>query len=418
MKNLKIRCSIILLMMTALISCSQKDEPKPDVKEDPTEQEPGTPATAPIELDKSFVSSFGTAGLSAMQKDGKIVIVSQNGTKIFRVDKNGGVDKSFDVDQDKTWSFGIESMALQPDGKVILGGVFRVDGNTYNIVRLTQTGLLDRTFKYHQAKYYSGSYVSFMDIYTVFSQVDGKIIFNVTSTMEDFGHILRLNADGSIDPTFNEILTMSNEILTIIGTRETFLSGIVQLPDGKIIMSGDVSFIDKKSGGIADRKYVAKFNPDGLLDKSFKYTCTTPVNSIAVQGGKILCGHRYSALTDAELRNTQYPYAGLFRLNADGSVDNTFQTTTLNVNPIDIAVKSDNSFFTISDGATGSASTLAGKRFTAFTADGKLGESLQVTVHTTDELRRVFKQSEQEFVITGSFHPTGASLSMVRLKVQ
>ena len=65
-------------------------------------------------------------------------------------------------------------------------------------------------------------------------------------------HLARLNADGSVDTTFNAMIGGS------------FVSNIVLRPDGKIIIAGGISSV----GGVA-RPGLAQLHPDGTLDTSF-----------------------------------------------------------------------------------------------------------------------------------------------------
>lgn len=98
------------------------------------------------------------------------------------------------------------------------------------------------------------------------------------------------------------------------------VSDIEFQPDDKIIVAGDFQTIyDFSANGLA------RFNPDGTIDKSFDASGTLfafeDVKSVALQAdGKILAGGRFGRNVG---NNTQT--FGLFRFNPDGTRDNTFQ---------------------------------------------------------------------------------------------
>ena len=93
--------------------------------------------------------------------------------------------------------------------------------------------------------------------------------------------------------------------------------GIAPLPDGKIIVIGDFTSI----GGNPCKK-IARLNLDGSVDTAFQLTTeidVTRIDAVAVQSdGKILIGGYLTHY--GETRSHAY----LFRLNADGSRDTSF----------------------------------------------------------------------------------------------
>lgn len=111
---------------------------------------------------------------------------------------------------------GVLTMAIQPDGKIIIGGDFTTyNGTTRNrIARLNTDGSLDTTFN-------PGSGASH-SIQTMVIQSDGKIIIGGVFTSYNGtarNCIARLNADGSLDATFNPGIGVNNVIYTIVSTN-------------------------------------------------------------------------------------------------------------------------------------------------------------------------------------------------------
>ena len=94
-------------------------------------------------VDPSFTSTgFGIESL-ALQSDGKILVGSiQSGAIVRRLNPDGSEDANVDVFAGlSTW---VRAIALQPDGRVLIGGNFRyVDGVTAgSIARLDTSCLL------------------------------------------------------------------------------------------------------------------------------------------------------------------------------------------------------------------------------------------------------------------------------------
>jgi uncharacterized delta-60 repeat protein len=85
-----------------------------------------------------------------------------------------------------------------PDGKTLVAGHF----NTYNrqpadrLARLNADGTLDTTFNNNLP--FTDYQLSRVDI-----QADGKILVLFTHENEELYQLIRLNAGGSVDPTFN-----------------------------------------------------------------------------------------------------------------------------------------------------------------------------------------------------------------------
>src|SRR6185436_8118326 len=121
----------------------------------------------------------------------------------------------------------VYSTVAQPDGKIIIAGQFAYyNGDVTNIVRIDPDGNLDTTFN-------SGTGANY-NLYSVGLQNDGKIIaaggfnnFNGTA----INRIVRLNTDGSLDPSFNPTSTT-------IWSGASILSAAIQ-SDGKILIGGN-----------------------------------------------------------------------------------------------------------------------------------------------------------------------------------
>ncbi len=271
--------------------------------------------------DIGFDSGAGSndlIGTMAIQTDGKIVIggkfTSYNGTfrsGIARLNADGSLDTTFNPG---TGIFGpsqltsVRTIAIQPDGKIVIGGYFSSFNGTSrsHIVRLNADGSLDTTFNVGTGASNS--------VETVSIQADGKIIiggsfvfYNGTSRR----CIARLNTDGSLDPTFNPG--------TGTGSDGYIITTAIQA-DGKIVIGGDFNIYN----GTA-RSYIARINSDGSLDNTFNVG-TVPnyysaLTTVVQPDGKIVVGGSFPSFNGIARNN-------IARFNTDGSLDGTFDSGT------------------------------------------------------------------------------------------
>ena len=96
-----------------------------------------------------------------------------------------------------------DQIIVLPDGKILIGGAFtKFNGtNVPPLVRLTSDGALDPTFDAGAALFTDGIVLSFA------VQDDGRMVLAAVSSLSQglfpqTPRVLRLNADGSLDPAF------------------------------------------------------------------------------------------------------------------------------------------------------------------------------------------------------------------------
>lgn len=211
-------------------------------------------------LDSGFDPGTGCTGGASpvvnaidISSAGKIIIAgafnSYNGTtrnKLALLNSNGSLDMSFNPNQGP--SSGVNGVAIQPDGKVLLTGTFNsYDGNSRNyIVRTTATGSIDFTFSI-------GTGMSDLG-YTVVFQSDGKALIggeqmNYNGTSRPF--VTRVNAyniTGIYENLFNTVSIYPNPTTGVINikTPEKLNNISVCVSDitGKIILNNTVNFTD------------------------------------------------------------------------------------------------------------------------------------------------------------------------------
>jgi uncharacterized delta-60 repeat protein len=233
-------------------------------------------------------------------------------------------------DLDPSFSMGpsneVASIALQVDGRFVIGGYFtNINGTVRNfIARLNADGTLDTTFDPGTG---AAGGLGFTAVYSVASQPDRKTLLAgrfATINGASRNRIARLNANGSVDSTFNPGTGLS-------GTFD-LLEVVALQPDGKVLIGGSFS---KVNG--TNRNNIARLNADGSLDLTFN-TGTGPsdtVNAVALQtDGKILIGGNFSSVNGT---NSSH----IARLDARGSLDTSFSLAVGAANVYSIAVQLD-----------------------------------------------------------------------------
>jgi uncharacterized delta-60 repeat protein len=258
----------------------------------------GANATAMVRYnaDGSLDTTFGTGGkvyanvasghisestrTLAIQPDGKIVVtgswirIQNNPTWNYwvrytaRFLPNGTVDTTFGtggVVTDHTPSFLSNTsgaLAIQPDGKILVGGSLWRDAVNNNpfwdseLIRLNADGSTDNTWSVVRVANTTGGFSR------VLVQPDGRILAVTTvTTTGGTPKLLRLLPDGTPDTTFD-----SDGVRTVFRGNQVPLS-MVLAPDGKISVVG--MSMTGSDGGPDYPYLVERFLPDGSPDATF-----------------------------------------------------------------------------------------------------------------------------------------------------
>ena len=268
----------------------------------------------------------------------------------------GGIDTT--VDPSVGFNGNVQALIIQPDNKLLVGGDFTTaDGFSRNrIARLNTDGSLDATFSSTAANAGANG-----TVLSLLCQTDRRVLVGgrfSTISGANRNFLARLNADATIDSTFNPGAGPDNTVFalaetSVSGARKLLIGGafanynsiptsyLTQLnndgtldpnfstgfglngtvfamalqPDGKIVIGGDFTSVN----GTA-RTRIARLNASGSLDLSFNpgAGANDSVRAIAVQSdGRIVIGGAFNNVNGAPLNH-------IARLNASGSVDNTF----------------------------------------------------------------------------------------------
>jgi len=294
-----------------------------------------------IELLPSASNYFLTS--LVIQEDGKII--AAGGSAITRYNTDGSVDTTFSNNVKQS----IYSIAVQRDGKILIGG--SDSHSTFTIARYNTNGSPDKTFGADgkqtlvfsdETGGYEHSYASSIVIQSNGKIVVGGVAFNAQRDPQDlrgFIALARLNSNGSLDNTFSEDGKSGFHL-----DRATDCSLVIQ-KDGKIVIGGGFSDFITQSEGI----FFKRFNIDGSIDTSFKSigfskeTVSNPSTSIALQNDEKIMVSGDS----------------LLRYNSTGSLDRTFNINAaekINFTINDIAIAGNKLYAVGSVGADSSFS--------------------------------------------------------------
>jgi uncharacterized delta-60 repeat protein len=273
---------------------------------------------------------------------GKVLVSGRHSNgAIFRLNSDGSKDTAFESplltsSMPQQFPPVVDSIAMQSDGKVLFTGqyvsvngisrtgltrlnadgtldlafpqvfyndevqVFSTDKILVDLVRLNADGSLDNTYMPPPNLSLRVSKIDSLDRVVFFGAFFEHSVNNFR-----FG---RLAADGAVDMTFQTTTGLAGQV-----------SALAVQPDGKILVSGDFSFMN----GIGCNNIV-RLNPNSSLDSMFGAALgfdSSPSMLRLQTDNKILAIGGFQSYNGI-------PRAQLARLNSDGSLDNGFAPAT------------------------------------------------------------------------------------------
>ncbi len=267
------------------------------------------------------------------------VVLLGSGLPAFSFETNGDLDPGFNPPHFTNGQ--VQASVVQPDGKlVIAGGFAKVNGVARrNIARLNGDGTLDNSFDPLSST--DGT------IAQLFLQADGKFIivggatdaggggqfFTVNGTARN--NIARLNADGSLDTSFDPgaLLTADGDVSGGLPNNPGYANAVAIQSNGKIVILGPFIGVANGATTFATRSGIARFNVDGSFDSTFDpgTAFSDPVNTLGASSSPFPIGRQSSDKIIIAGSFTIYngsAVPGFVRLNADGSYDGTFSVGT------------------------------------------------------------------------------------------
>jgi len=353
---------------------------------------------------------------TAVQPDGKTIIaggftqvLGEARSNIARLNADGTLDPTFDPNVDNV----VLSVAVQADGKVLLGGGFTslqpngaASATTRNrIARVNADGTLDPGFDPKASS----------SVWSVAVQADGKVLLggrftslqpNGAASATTRNNIARVNADGTLDPAFNP-------------NANSDVGSVAVQADGKVLLGGRFTSLQPNGAASATpRNSIARVNADGTLDPGFDPYANGPVRSVAVQAdGKVLLGGWFTGLQPngaASVTTRNY----IARVNADGTLDPGFDPKA-NGPVRSVAVQADGKV--LLGGAftnlqpNGAASATPRNYIARVNADGTLDPGFDPKANNL--VRSVAVQADGKVLLAGTFarlQPNGAASATPR----
>jgi uncharacterized delta-60 repeat protein len=315
-------------------------------------------AAASGDLDRSFsgdgwVRTYEVFGYSkrffpkgaedvAIQPDGKILAVSelQDGNSrwwygVYRWLPNGDLDRSFGSGGWVANDLGIfpmpHTVALQPDGKILVGGQVECPDLQlcFGIVRYHPNGSIDAGFGASgiSRATFPGARCG-CEIHDLAVQRNGRIVavgrrFRGGDAQDDMLlAVARFLPDGRLDPSFSRDGRLSFDF----GYGDDVGSAVAVQPDGRIVVGGVASYRYRTE---ADFAFV-RLRPNGALDRSFSRDGVQSVNFARMRYDDLygLDLQRDGRIVAAGLSANGYrrdaPRFAVLRLNRNGTLDRRF----------------------------------------------------------------------------------------------
>jgi uncharacterized delta-60 repeat protein len=262
----------------------------------------------------------------------------------------GSVDPSLDAGRgpNSVRNGAANQVLVQPDDRIVLSGYFNAFDLDYvpPLIRLNPDGSLDTSFD-------ASEVATTHDLVPVAIQLDGRILCVEGGGGAGTAFLIRLNSDGSLDSTFSVRFTTARsnpsiDHVVVLGNGKIMIGGYfdtvngIQRPqlarvnaDGTLDSTfnparASASFAVQSTGKIVigfGYDEVDRLNVDGTLDGSF--AVVTDPGSNANSLGTVLVQPDDRIIWTIYRSNTLgYTTATTRRLNADGNYDSTFVTHT------------------------------------------------------------------------------------------
>ncbi len=287
----------------------------------------------------NFNFSF-TDSLQAMaiQADGKIVVGGStwDGSPtnydfaLARFNPNGSLDTSFGTGGRVRTNFGTNSidqifdLAIQADGKILASGL--IGSYQWGLVRYNADGTPDTTFGSAGTGIVTTDFAAGGEnAFAVTVMTDGRIVVAGSAQPNPYQSrtvfaVARYNADGTLDTTFNG----NGTVTTDVGPSNAGAFGVVVQADGKIVAAGQTS---DYGNGYA----VVRYNVDGSLDASFGPN-SNGIITLQIPGGSRSTAQDLALQEDGKIvvvgaymnNATTSVDVGLVRFNTNGILDTTF----------------------------------------------------------------------------------------------
>lgn len=314
----------------------------------------------PPAIDKSFDPGTGAnveVRAMAVQSDGKVIVGgrftmfnNERHVGFVRLNKDGSIDRKSTLQTDGV----VWALALQPDGKILIAGDFsNVNGEKHaTVARLREDLTLDTTFDAASRK-----------------QVDIRAILPTKERIFLGGPTMNFH-----DSKFERIaqLDLNGNAMDVVARMNGNVWALAMQTNGQILAGGEFDHVERAG----KRLHLVRLNADGNPDPNFAPNPNQRVFALAVQpDNKIVVGGSFERIAGTQMH-------GIARLNEDGSIDETFNTGS---------------------GADSSVQSVAVQD------DGKI--LIGGTFHEVDGMKRdCIARLNKDGTVDGSFAPEGLSI--------
>lgn len=323
----------------------------------------------------------------AVQSDGKIIVTgaftgisSEARNHIARLESDGSLDRTLDtlIEDDGF----VAATALQPDGKIIIGGFFSsvMGVPRSNIARLNADGTLDVTFDVNADD----------TVYAIALQADGGIVIGGIFT----------NVGGQTRNYLARLDGTTGEVDDWNPNASEYVVSVLVLPDGKIVVAGN--FNGPNSMGALTRNHIARLDPVTGVADSWNPNARGQVLCLTLEpAGTILAGGTFSGTNSIGGANRNY----IARLNpTTGAADSSFISTNLNNGVISMGLQPDGKIL-----ITGNFTREAGIGFNRM---GRLNPNgtfdLTFSPNANAQVLSFAVQTDGKIVVGGNFNGTNS----------
>jgi uncharacterized delta-60 repeat protein len=296
----------------------------------------------------------------------------------------GNIDLTFNPD-DPGYSNGlgcvgsVRAIAQLPSGKILVAGAFNYfEEINQQVIRLNPDGSMDNLFG-------TGAVVT-GTINTILPQASGKILIGGSTYYFDGDytqrHIARLTPSGLLDMNLNTSFSQNYRV-----------NALIEQSDSKVIAVGDFT---SYTGASNDR--IIRLNADGTYDDTF--VVTTGFNSEVFDAKlqvdqKVICGGKFTTYNGTSISR-------IARINADGSIDNSFTTGTgFNGDVKTVLVQEDGKI--IVGGLFTEYNGSLVNHIARLNTDGSLDDTFMIGEGFSDNVITTSIQSDQKIIVAGEF---------------
>ena len=241
---------------------------------------------------------------------------------VVRYLPGGQLDTSFDSDGQVTTEVNgsdiASALAIQNDGRIVVGGTSSNSFNVMSFARYTVAGALDTTF--NTTGKATATITGTDNVNSIAIGTDQKIVVaGATYTGSDYDFaLLRLSANGVLDPTFDG----DGRVTTNFGPND-FANAVTVQTDGKIVAAG----LSRSFSNAIEVFAVSRYTSVGALDTSFNSggRATFQVGSSGALDAAVAVAQTGSTIVVAgtSVQGSDKRFAAA-RLTNNGTLDPTF----------------------------------------------------------------------------------------------